>query len=114
MTTTVDTILELAHAARKSPDARRVLFDALVDRYGDNFLDTVAKAQRRADEGNVGEIVLLRTNLLREADDTLVKQRRPLPRSTPPVFSIFPADLRDLRRQEAGEVIVTLVRPRLR
>ena len=38
-------ILRLAAAARRSPDARRVLFDALIERYGDDLLAYLASAQ---------------------------------------------------------------------
>ena len=76
MKPTLDTILELAQAARRSPHARRVLHDALIDRYGDDYLITIERAQQSADENDVGYMVLLRPDRLSEADASLMKERR--------------------------------------
>ena len=51
--TTLEQILDLAEQARRSPHARRVLFDALLDRYGDDFLDRIEAAQYAADKSGV-------------------------------------------------------------
>ena len=119
----LDAILELAREARTSPDTRRVLFDALEERYGVVFLYTIAKAQYRADENKVGEIVSLRPNRLRAADEALAKELlRGVPRhqlhtilENWHVFSIFPSDVRRFRPREAGEtIVVVVVRPRRR
>ena len=71
LTPTVDTILELAREARRSPHARRVLHDALIERYGDDYLFTIERAQKNADD-----VVILRPDRLRAADAALTVERR--------------------------------------
>lgn len=66
--TTLEQILELAKQARRSPHARRVLFDALIDRYGDDFLITVNNAQERADRDDRSLVIIFRPHRLHEAD----------------------------------------------
>ena len=45
---TLETILELARQARRSPHARRVLHDALLERYGDGYAQILDDAGRSA------------------------------------------------------------------
>ena len=66
--TTLAQILDLAEQARRSPHARRVLFDALIDRYGDLFLGYVERTQELADRLNVRRVLILRPDRLVLAD----------------------------------------------
>ena len=127
--TTLAQILDLAEASRRSPYARRVLFDALLDRYGDDFLAVIDHAQRRADEANVAQAVILSRARLPRADAAWQTWRRAFgsrKRSIPGLgaplyaFRFLDTDARSrLRWYTAasepdfkGSVLVTLVRPR--
>ena len=117
MAVSVDTILDLAREARRSPHARRVLFDALIDRYGEDFLFTIVKAQERADRDGVSQMVILRPDHLPAADKELQYERQRhvgYPRMILEawrVLAILPVDLREIRGRKQKEVSVTLVRP---
>ena len=65
---TLETILELARQARRSPHARRVLHDALLERYGDNYLRILSDAQRSAELFDTPVLVLLRAKGLSDAE----------------------------------------------
>ena len=69
MTTTLEQILDLAAQARRSPHARRVLFDALIDRYGEDFLFTVDRAQTHADQRDRSQAIVIRPRRLPAADE---------------------------------------------
>ena len=55
----LDDILELARAARRSPHGRQVLFDALIERYGTAVLDYVAAVQEVADRTGRPQMIFL-------------------------------------------------------
>ena len=122
-TPTVDTILELAREARRSPHARRVLHDALIDRYGDDYLFTVERAQKSADENEVGFMVILRPDRLRAADAALMEERRrPGGGYTLPTLENWHAmsrlavDYRTFRSRvyDKDSIVVVVLRPRSR
>lgn len=56
---TLGQVLALAKSARRSPEARRVLHDALLERYGLAYEDVLARAARIADRNGRPTIVLL-------------------------------------------------------
>ena len=64
----LDTVLDLAVDARRSPHAKRVLFDALNERYGDNFLGYLLHVQRVADWNRRAMMVFLRPDVLAQID----------------------------------------------
>ena len=74
MTLDVVDILQLARAARRSPHARRVLHDALLELYGPAYEEVLATAQRRADEELDPYVIVLRPYLLKYV---LVSSRSP-------------------------------------
>ena len=65
MTPTLDQVLALADEARRSPHARRVLHDALLERYGDDFGRVVERAGSMALAYNLPMVVTLRPSELR-------------------------------------------------
>lgn len=67
----LDDILALAAAARRSPHARRVLHDALLERYGDLYKVVLDRAQGYADQSGRPDVVVLRPNRLAVAEAQL-------------------------------------------
>ena len=57
---TLAQILELAREARKSPHARRVLHDALLEHYGERYERILARAQTYADSFDSPQVILFR------------------------------------------------------
>lgn len=70
MRPSLDDILALARAARRSPHGRQVLFDALIERYGRHFLLYLKKTQAEADRAGTPIFVFLK------ADDLRAMERR--------------------------------------
>ena len=58
MTSSVETILALAEEARRSPHARRVLFDAMTERYGRAFERVVDSARANFPPGTTIAVLL--------------------------------------------------------
>ena len=56
---TLTEVIGLAEAARRSPHARRVLHDALLERYGEVYEDKLTLAQVSADFNRKPYVVLL-------------------------------------------------------
>ena len=69
---TLDEILQLAHAARRSPHARRVLHDALLERYGRAYEEILERAQQYADRHQRRYAVLLDLDLLARTDSAAI------------------------------------------
>ena len=118
--TTLAQILELAEAARRSPYARRVLFDALIDRYGDDFLSVVERAQATADQWRtVPQGILMSRSRLPELDFLWERERSPDHRRSilRDAFRLLDADWRwrSLSHDKtfAEYVLVGVVHPRL-
>ena len=66
---TLETILELARQARRSPHARRVLHDALLERYGEIYLRVLDDAQRSAEIFDTPVLVMVRPQGLIDAEN---------------------------------------------
>ena len=64
MTPTLDQVLALADEARRSPHARRVLLDALIERYGVDITSVLAEADRLATGDHRAYAVVLRPPVL--------------------------------------------------
>ena len=115
---TLEQILELAREARKSPHARRVLHDALLEYYGDRYERVLVGAQAHADGWGAPQAILFRPRFAENphygASPRLAGHyRRAL------VFgTIHLSDLRASRRYfyEGSQEVVTVlvVRPRAR
>ena len=102
---TLEQILELAREARKSPHARRVLHDALLEYYGDRYERVLVGAQAHADGWGAPQAVLFRP---RFAENPHLA-----------VQSVHLSDLRASRRwtrhpHHGGTITVLVVRPRAR
>ena len=65
----LEDLMALAEHARRSPHARRVLFDALLERYGAHFETLLEVAQADADRTGQPIVVLLNSARLVEIDD---------------------------------------------
>ena len=131
---TLDEILDLALLARRSPHARRVLHDALLERYPDAYGFALKRAHETADAYGKPQIVMFAPNLLVDAEDAWRMQylayafraeergEEPDPRrGLPPhaawnwgVFSVYtPADLQFSRnRSQATAQLLYTALPR--
>ena len=100
MTIPVETILELAEEARRSPHARRVLFDALSERYAPFFGNVVDFARSLAREDGQPRAVLLDPPEFAKAERENHWGRRTPPRDVVgrAVWSTPINNLRGLRR----------------
>ena len=112
---TLEQILELAEQARRSPHARLVLHDALLERYGDAYEEYLAGTQRRADTFGHSRAILLDVDkIVRVATSAGLW----LALFNYPILDLHAARRRwEIERQTVGgtrpnEVLVTVVRPR--
>ena len=120
---TLDQLLELARAARRSPHARRVLHDAFIETFGDAYLQVLKDAQHYADRWRTPQIVFFSPTRLREmaarwdvADALPRGATGTLPRyllANWSVFPIRPSRILNLARNRASqfEQQILTVRP---
>lgn len=112
--TTLEQILDLAAQARRSPHARRVLFDALIDRYGNEFLNVVERAQTYADQDGRSFAIYLSPERLRQVEqwdhDRTAGHVRPHARVGTHAFHIMNLAYR-LAWRTSDEVLVAVIRP---
>ena len=133
---TLEQVLELARLARRSPHARRVLHDALLERYGEAYEEILDEAARFAAGAKKAVVVMLVPAQLAEAEAAWRSQQQasaflarewekpePKPEEIPAhhlrnwaairLYSL--ADLaRERNRSQATEQQVVTVRPRRR
>ena len=97
---TLEQILELARQARRSPDARRVLHDALLERYGDVYEYAFEQAQRRADSFGEPRVFVVDIDVLRSG--------------LPPQHAFWDWSIMTVRgtARQDREVMIGIVRPR--
>ena len=111
--TTLEQILDLVRQARRSPHARRVLFDALIDRYGKDFLDRIAYAQRYADRYSVPLLLFVDVPALVWSDELWSRERDAFRwngyRAWPAVVMV---DRGDMPRPLKKRTFLTVIRPR--
>ena len=77
MTVSVETILALAEEARRSPHARRVLFDAMLERYGEAFERTIDRARAAGERREETTVMILAPKELEAAEDVVRAGRIP-------------------------------------
>ena len=74
---TLEAILVLVQQARRSPHARRVLHDALLERYGRCYEEVLAFAQNAAKNTREPILIILKVDALVSADARAPKERCP-------------------------------------
>ena len=75
MAPSLDQVLELAREARRSPNARRVLHDALLERYGASYQFAIDEAGKQAASRKRPFIVMLVPEALVSAESTPYKRK---------------------------------------
>ena len=112
--TTLAQILDLAKQAKRSPYARRVLFDALIDRYGERFLGVVAHQQLLADAWNRSRLIYLDPYWLNFSDSDEQPDRHVSDLMTAYAFPAYDVERGGPLARGRDEVFVTAIHPRAR
>lgn len=113
----LDQILDLAMLARRSPYARRILHDALIERYGGDYTTFVERAHRYANEDLLAWGVFLNPSQLQKAEDAWRERgERGVPvlhRALDAIVIYPPSERIERRAQDAlgTEQLVYLARP---
>ena len=69
MSPTLAQVLALVEAARRSPHARRVLHDALLERYGAGYESVIDYARELAAQSALDQAIILRPDKIAAADE---------------------------------------------